>query len=66
MKYTVSKEKGGRYFVCREGREDTPLSDYYTEKKKALKEAARMSDISFKDYMKCYRRECRDDSADEL
>ena len=62
MKYTVAKEKGGRYYVCREGEEDTPLTDYYAEKKKALKEAARLSDMSFKVYMKCYRKECRDDT----
>lgn len=59
MKYTVAKEKGGRYFVCKDG-EDKPLSVYYTEKKKALKEAARLAGVSFKDYMKCYRKESHD------
>lgn len=62
MKYNVVKEKGGRYYVCRDGKEDEPLSDYYTEKKKALKEAARKCDLSYKTYMKCYRKECRDDT----
>ncbi len=52
MKYNVAKEKGGRYYVCREGKEDEPLSEYYTERKKALKEAARRCDLSYKGYMK--------------
>ena len=52
--------------MCESGREDTPLSDYYTEKKKALKEAARKSDLSYQVYMKCYRKEFRDDPDREL
>lgn len=63
MKYVVNKEKGSsRFFVCKESERDTPLTSYFTENKKALKEAARMSNMTYKDYMKCYRKECQDDS----
>lgn len=57
MKYTACKEKGGKYFVCREGREDIPLSSQrYSDKKKALKEAARLCGMDYKEYMKEYRK----------
>lgn len=60
MKYIVAKSKGNnQYYVCEEGVEDKPLSRNFTEKKKALKEAAKMSGIEYKDYMKCYRKERR-------
>ena len=62
MKYGVGKERGSRrFFICREG-EGVPLSpERYTEKKKALKQAAALEGMSFKDYMKAYRKDHRDD-----
>ena len=62
MKYAVGKEKGGRYFICREGREDIPLSSQrYAEKKKALKVCASLNGLDFKQYMKMYRKDHKDD-----
>ena len=52
LEYTASKEKGSsRYYVCRVGEEKTPLSRYYTTKKKALHKAAEMQGIDYKKYM---------------
>ena len=62
MRYAVGKEKGGRYFICREGREDIPLSSQrYAEKKKALKVCASLCGLDFKQYMKMYRKDHKDD-----
>lgn len=62
MRYAVVKEKGGRYFICREGREDIPLSSQrYAEKKKALKMCASLNGLDFKQYMKMYRKDHKDD-----
>ena len=62
MRYAVGKEKGGRYFICREGREDIPLSSQrYAEKKKALKVCASLNGLDFKQYMKMYRKDQKDD-----
>lgn len=56
MKYGVGKEKGSsRFFICREG-EGVPLSpERYTEKKKALKQAAALEGMTYKEYMKAHR-----------
>lgn len=44
--YTVGKEKGSnRYYVCRVGEENVPLTKRYTTKKKALHKAAEMKVI---------------------
>lgn len=62
MKYAVAKEKGGRYFIYREGREDVPLSTQrFAEKKKALKVCAGLNGLSYKEYMKMYRKDHKDD-----
>ena len=62
MKYAVAKEKGGQYFICREGREDVPLpSQRFSEKKKALKVCASLNGLSYKEYMKMYRKDHKDD-----
>lgn len=62
MRYAVGKEKGGRFFICREGREDIPLSSQrYAEKKKALKVCASLCGLDFKQYMKMYRKDHKDD-----
>lgn len=59
--YTVDKEKGSsRYFVCRVG-DNTPLTQTYTTKKKALHKAAEMQDMDYKTYMKIRRRDGVDD-----
>ena len=57
MEYTVGKEKGSsRYYVCRVG-DNTPLTQNYSEKKKALKAAAELEGLTYKEYMKLYRKE---------
>jgi len=62
MKYTVSKEKGGRYYICREGSENIPHSfQRFAEKKKALKVCAFLNGLSYKEYMKMYRKDHKDD-----
>lgn len=58
LEYTVSKEKGSsRYYVCRVGEEDKPLTQRYTAKKKALHKAAEMQGLEYKLYMKIRRRD---------
>ena len=62
MKYAVAKEKGGRYFICREGKVDVPLSNQrFSEKKKALKVCASLNGLNYKEYMKMYRKDHKDD-----
>lgn len=57
LEYTVSKEKGSsQYFVCRVG-DNTPLTRYYSTKKKALHKAAEMQGLEYKLYMKIRRRD---------
>ena len=57
MEYTVGKEKGSsRYYVCRVG-SNTPLTQYYSTKKKALHAAADMEGLDYREYMKLYRKE---------
>ena len=58
LEYTVSKEKGSnRYYVCRVGEENVPLTQRYTTKKKALHKAAEMQGIDYKRYMQIRRRD---------
>ena len=62
MKYAVGKEKGGRYYICREGSENIPHSfQRFAEKKKALKVCAFLNGLSYKEYMKMYRKDHKDD-----
>ena len=58
LEYTVSKEKGSnRYYVCRVGEENIPLTSRFTEKKKALHKAAEMEGLDYKEYMSLRRKE---------
>ena len=58
LEYTVSKEKGSnRYYVCRVGEENIPLSSRFTAKKKALHKAAEMQGLEYKQYMRIRRRD---------
>lgn len=56
MEYTVGKEKGSsRYYVCRVG-SNTPLTQNYSTKKKALHVAADMEGLDYREYMKLHRK----------
>ena len=58
LEYTVTKEKGSnRYYVCRVGEENIPLTSRFTEKKKALHKAAEMEGLDYKEYMSLRRKE---------
>ena len=58
LEYTVAKEKGSsQYYVCRVGKEKTPLSHNYSTKKKALHKAAEMQGLDYDLYMKIRRRD---------
>lgn len=55
--YTISKEKGTkRYYVHRVGYPDIPLPNSYGDKKFALHFAAAYMGLTYKAYMKLYRR----------
>lgn len=52
MEYTVGKEKGcNRYYVCRVG-SNTPLTQRFSSKKKALHAAADMEGLNYREYLK--------------
>lgn len=55
LKYLVSKEKGGRYYVHEAATPNKPLPGSFGDKKHALRFAAKREGISFKEYMK-YRK----------
>ena len=58
LEYTVVKEKGSnRYYVCRVGEENIPLTSRFTAKKKALHKAAEMEGLDYKEYMSLRRKE---------
>lgn len=62
LKYVIMKEKGTKnYYGCMRGC-FTPLTPKFDSQKKALKAAAKLEGMDFKDYMKCYRKECKDDT----
>lgn len=57
LKFTVAKEKGSnQYYACEVGHEDVPLGKRYTDKKKALKEAAVYCGLPYKEFMHLYRK----------
>lgn len=50
MQYDISKEKGGRYFITCNG---NPVpGSYNSDKKKVIKQAAKMNGMSTKDFLK--------------
>lgn len=57
LKYTVSKEKGGQYYVHFVGNPNIPLAGSYGDKKKALHFAANAQGITYKEYMKLRKKE---------
>ena len=62
LKYIIQKEKGTKnYYGVKRG-ENTPLTPKFDSAKKALKATAKLEGIDFKDYMKCYRKECQHES----
>ena len=52
LTYTVNKEKGGRYFVCKADGNNEPISGSFGDKKKALHIAADLMGIPYKEYLK--------------
>ena len=58
MIYTVQKQRGSnRYYVTHVNDKNTPLSPFYPEKRKALKAAAKMEGISYKQYLRLRKTE---------
>ena len=55
MKYTVSKEKGGQWYVHPIDDKKSPVPGSYGSKKEALKTAAKLNGIPLKDFLK-YRK----------
>ena len=61
LKYVVVKEKGTKnYYGVKRG-SNIPLTPKYDSAKKALKAVAKLEGLDFKDYMKCYRKECQNE-----
>lgn len=62
LKYIIQKEKGTKnYYGCKRD-SDIPLTPKFDSAKKALKATAKLEGIEYKEYMKMYRKENRDDS----
>ena len=62
MRYYPVKNKGSKFYSIRKGRDDRPYStEQYNSKKKALKECAQLCGMDFKEYMKMYRKDHKDD-----
>ena len=56
--YTVAHEKGSsRWYVCKPGEENVPLSPRWKTKKRALRKAAEMQGLDLKDYMRVRKRD---------
>ena len=70
LTYTVSKEKGSnRYYAHRVDRSDNPVmseSGAYGTKKHAFHVAAEAMGISYKEYMKLYRKAVNNGTGKEL
>ena len=49
MEYDIQKEKGGQYFITKDGK---PVPGSYGDKKKVIKQAARMNGMTTKDFLK--------------
>lgn len=62
MRYRVEKVKGSKYYQIVKVRDGRPYTSVqFDEKKKALKYCAGLEGIEFKEYMKMYRKEMRDE-----
>lgn len=56
MEYTIAKEKGSnRYYVCLVS-DKTPIPGTYSDKKKAIKTAAKKNSMDVKSFLK-FRKE---------
>ena len=61
MRYQVEKIKGSKFYHIVKGRDGRPFTSVqFDSKKKALKYCAELEGISFKEYMKQYRKENND------
>ena len=49
MKYEVVKEKGGQYYITNDGK---AVPGSYGDKKKVIKQAARLNGMTTKEYLK--------------
>lgn len=57
LKYSIAKEKGSsNYYVYAIG-DKTPIAGTRSTKRKALRKAAELNELDYKDYMKVRRRE---------
>lgn len=56
LTYTVSKEKGGKWF-CHQVGSKTPVPGSHGDKKKALHMAADLNGLPYKQYMKIRKKE---------
>jgi len=56
--YTAAETEDHKWYVCRMGEEDKPLSRAYTKKRKALLKAAERQGINAKLYLTIRRRDC--------
>ena len=62
LTYIIQKEKGTKnYYGVKRGN-NTPLTPKFDSAKKALKATAKLEGIEYKEYMKMYRKENRDDN----
>lgn len=62
LKYTILKEKGTKNFYGVKRGDNTPLTPKFDSAKKALKATAKLEGIEYKEYMKLYRKEFKNDS----
>ena len=56
MRFDVRKETGGKYYIVNTAFPNEPLKGSFGEKKKVMKNAAKMNGISYKEFLK-YRKE---------
>jgi len=52
LTYVVRKEKGGRYYVHHKDTPEKPIPGSFGDKKQALRSAAKLMNIPYKEYMK--------------
>ena len=67
MRYRVEKIKGSKFYHIVKERDNRPFTSVqFDSKKKALKYCAELEGIDFKEYMKMYRKDHKDDLDREL
>jgi len=49
MEYIIQKEKGGQYFISKDGK---AVPGSYGDKKKVIKQAAKLNGMTTKDFLK--------------